>query len=362
MQLTGEIFKPLIPGAILAGLCAGFASLITILAPAYTETPLLYLLYQILNIINISFLTYMTAWVGYSAADRFGATPILGGMLGLITILPEINDISKTLLLYKEDVPQQSVLSSGSGGVIAVILGVYVLAHVERFLRARLGKTANAILTPLLTMLLCTTLYLLVVMPAAGYVSSVLCRGIEVFCMSDVAAVRIAAGAITAALFLPLVALGMHLGLSAIYVTQLNESGSISLYPALAMAGAGQVGAAIAIYQIAKENERLRNVIRSAVIPGICGIGQPLIFGVTLPLGKPFFYAGVGAIFGGAYVTAMEVAAINWGPSGLLAVFLMTTPSGPVWGMLHYLIGLLISCIMGFVITKITLRPEDITI
>ena len=172
--------------------------------------------------------------------------------------------------------------------------------------------------------------------------------------------VRVIAGALSATLFLPLVAMGMHMGFSAIYILQLEQTGVISLYPALAMAGAGQVGAAIAIYLLAEDNPYLRSIIKTAVPPGICGIGNPLIYGVTLPLGKPFLTAGLGALFGGAYVTLMQVASTTWGPSGILALFIMRTPQGMVPGMVHYAIGLGISAVMGFIITRLAVKQRDI--
>ena len=139
--------------------------------------------------------------------------------------------------------------------------------------------------------------------------------------------------------------------------------GYVMLYPALAMAGAGQVGAAIAISRKAKKvgNERLRNVIRGALPAGFLGVGEPLIYGVTLPMGKPFITAGLGAGFGGAFAMATEVAATTWGPSGLLALFVMTAgPHGAVQSVLCYAIGLVISYIMGFIITNAMVKDEEV--
>jgi sucrose PTS system EIIBCA or EIIBC component len=125
----------------------------------------------------------------------------------------------------------------------------------------------------------------------------------------------------------------------------------------LAMAGAGQVGAAIAIYLKAKKvnNTRMQSVIAGALPAGILGIGEPLIYGVTLPLGKPFITAGLGAGFGGAYVMATHVLANAWGPSGLVALPLMQPDS-----ILNYFLGIIISYIGGFLITNFFIKSETI--
>ncbi len=149
----------------------------------------------------------------------------------------------------------------------------------------------------------------------------------------------------------------------ALYSVQLEQFGYVMLYPALAMAGAGQVGAAIAIARKAKKvgNERMRNVIRGALPAGFLGVGEPLIYGVTLPMGKPFITAGLGAGFGGAFAMATEVAATTWGPSGLLALFVMTAgPHGAVNSVLCYGVGLVISYVMGYVITNLMVKDEEV--
>ena len=129
------------------------------------------------------------------------------------------------------------------------------------------------------------------------------------------------------------------------------------------MSGAGQVGAAIAIYMKAKKvgNNRIQSVIKGALPAGVLGVGEPLIYGVTLPMGKPFITAGLGAGFGGAFVMAMQVASTTWGPSGILALFVMTGgPNGATMSIAYYAIGLVISYIMGYIITNIAIKPEEV--
>ena len=367
LKMIGDIFVPLIPGILTAGLCAGLASLIAQIVPDYSDRKALNIVWQLLTLINRSFMTYMTAWAGYRAAERFGATPILGGMLGMITTLDGINQISLLMGLYNEQSPLDSVLTAGKGGVLAVIIGVFLLAKVEKKIRSRMPESVDVIFTPLLTLLVCVIPYILVIMPLLGYVSGGIVWVFSRLCMSESVLVRIIAGYVSTALFLPLVAAGMHHGLVALYSVQLQELGYVTLYPALAMAGAGQVGTAIALWFKAKRagNRRLCSVISGALPAGFLGIGEPLIYGVTLPLGKPFITAGLGAGFGGALVMAFEVAATTWGPSGLLGIFVMTAgPRGAVASALIYLAGLIVSYICSFIITGIAfdgrvLMPEE---
>ena len=117
LKIFGEIFVPLIPGVIASGLCAGINILIQQLNPGWADNRFLSIVCSMLGLINTSFLTYLTAWTGYRAAERFGGTPILGGMLGMITGLDGINLIAQTIGWWNESSPLDSMLRSGRGGI-----------------------------------------------------------------------------------------------------------------------------------------------------------------------------------------------------------------------------------------------------
>ena len=354
LKIVGDIFVPLIPGIIVAGICSGLSSLLIQFYPSYMDNKIVGTIYFLLNLISVSFNTYITAWAGYKAAERFNATPILGGMLGMIISLDSINSLSNLLGLYNAEVPLDSVLRAGRGGVLAAIFCSFLLSKVEKKIRSKMPDSLDTVVSPLLTIFICLIMLLFIIMPVLGYVSSIICDIIGYLSLSENIFVRILTGFISAAIFLPLVANGMHHGLIALYTIQLEKFGYISLYPALAMAGAGQVGAAIAIRIKAKKenNVKLVNTIDGSLFAGILGVGEPLIYGVTLPLGKPFFTAGFGAGIGGAFVMALEVASTAWGASGILGTVLMTAgPANPTTTMFRYLIGYVISLFFGFLFT-----------
>ena len=97
---------------------------------------------------------------------------------------------------------------------------------------------------------------------------------------------------------------GLHQILTPIHLEMIQKMGFTPLLPILAMAGAGQVGAAIALWVRCRKNKQLVNMIKGALPVGILGVGEPLIYGVTLPLGRPFITACIGGGIGGAVVAA----------------------------------------------------------
>ncbi len=363
LRSLGQIFAPLIPGIIAAGLCAGVSSLLKQMVPGYEDVPALVVVYNLLAGASSALTTYLTAWAGYRAAEVFGGTPILGGMLGMFTTLDNVNIIASAVGLYDDAQPLNAILRSGRGGVLAAIVGVWLMCRIEHEVHKRMPDALDAVFSPLVTFLFALVPYVLVVMPALGFVSKLLCDLIGFVAINTHPAVRMLAGYLGAALFLPMVAMGMHHGLIAIYTVQLDTFGYVTFYPALAMAGAGLVGASVALAGKARRvgNSHLLRVINGALPAGVLGIGEPLIYGVALPLGKPFVTAGLGAGFGGAFVMLMQVASTTWGPSGLLGTFVMTEgPHGVVASMGCYLAGWAISCAAGYLITRLAVADTDV--
>lgn len=359
LETIAGIFIPLIPAIIAAGIFNGFASLIgTLQANGNLPASNIWNMIQLMfSLIGTSFLGYFAIYTGINAAKRFGATEALGGMVGAMSIGVQINSISEMLGLFNADIPLNSILITGKGGIIGVIIGVYLLSKVEKAVRKAIPDVLDLIVTPVVSLLIVGLALVLVVMPVSGFLSDGLVNGLSVIINSDNTIVSVISGYILAAIFLPMVLLGLHHGLIPIYAIQLEAMGGVSLFPVLAMAGAGQVGAAIAIYLKAKKvnNKRMQSVIAGALPAGILGIGEPLIYGVTLPLGKPFITAGLGAGFGGAFVMATKVMATAWGPSGLVALPLMQPNS-----ILNYFLGVVISYIGGFIMTNIFIKNSQV--
>lgn len=138
---------------------------------------------------------------------------------------------------------------------------------------------------------------------------------------------------------------GLHHGLTPIHLELINTYGHTALLTILAMAGAGQVGAAMAIY-VKTKNQRLKNIIKGALPVGFLGIGEPLLYGVTLPLGRPFVTACMGGALGGAFQAVMATGAKGIGVSGLSLIPLIDDGK-----YLLYFLGLVVGYAGGFLFT-----------
>lgn len=359
LRVIADIFNPMIPAFIAGGICNGFGRIIKILMengtiPTNTFTTVSY---NIIALIGVAFLSYLAIFTGVNAAKQFGVSPMLGGMIGTASTNAAIGTIAKALGWVNEEVAAKSILAPNAGGVIGVVVGVWVLAQVEKRIHKEMPSALDITFTPLLSMLIVMPIFVLIVMPVTGVISVKISEFLDLFILSDNVIVSVVTGYLMAALFLPLVLFGLHRGLTPLYTLQIEKLGGTTLFPAVAQAGAGQVGAAFALWLKAKRvgNKRLQNVIAGGLPAGILGIGEPLIYGVTLPMMKPFITAGLGAGFGGAYVMAVHVMTASTSPSGILAV----THTLPEY-MIHFVIGILISYVAGAIITYFAISDDDV--
>ncbi|MGF7050267.1 PTS system sucrose-specific IIC component [Paenibacillus sp. DS2015] len=347
LRKIGNIFIPLIPALVGAGIINGIAGLLNNLITSGNDAAWLITLQPILGVIGSAFFGYLTIFAGINAAKEFGGTPSLGGAVAAIIVAPAVANITYIYPFFGE-----IKLNAGQGGIIGAILAAGLISAVEKFLRKRVPTAIDIIVTPTLSLLLVGLVTVFLLMPVSGIIS----QGIGDITIWLLAHGGPLAGFLLATLFLPLVMFGLHQALIPIHAELITQVGYTALLPILAMAGAGQVGSAIAIYLKLNKNSRLRNLIKGALPVGFLGIGEPLIYGVSLPLGRPFITACLGGGFGGALLglfamTDRFVGTVAIGPSGLVLIPLLKGEMGYGATVLVYLLGLIISYIAGFVLT-----------
>ncbi|MCG7210455.1 PTS transporter subunit EIIC [Streptomyces arenae] len=340
LRRVADVFVPLIPALIGCGVLAGLdgllvnAGLLTGLTPA-------------LAAIASGFMALISVFVGYNTAKVFGGTPVLGGAVAAIVVCPGVAKVTAFGV----------ALSPGQGGVLGALAAALLATYVERWCRGRVPDALDVLLTPTVTVLVAGLATLYGLMYVAGLVSTAIGTAANWL----LATTGPLAGLVLGGLFLPLVMLGLHQALIPIHTTLIQQQGYTVLLPLLAMAGAGQVGAALAVYVRLRHDTSLRTTIRSALPAGLLGVGEPLIYGVSLPLGRPFLTACAGGAAGGAFVGffAMlgdRVGATAIGPSGWALFPLVTGNRGPAVAAAVYAGGLLTGYAVGFLATYVGFR------
>ncbi|MGW4563496.1 PTS transporter subunit EIIC [Streptomyces sp. NPDC004561] len=337
LRRVANVFVPLIPALIGCGVLAGLNGLLVNTGALTGLTPAL-------SAVASAFMALIAVFVGHNTAKEFGGTPVLGGAVAAVVVYPGVAKVTAFGMH----------LAPGQGGVLGALAAAFLATRVEKWCRGRVPGALDVLLTPTVTVLVSGLVTLYGLMYAAGAVAAAIGTAAN-WLLATTGAV---AGLVLGGLFLPLVMLGLHQALIPIHTTLIEQQGYTVLLPLLAMAGAGQVGAALAVYVRLRHDVSLRTTIRSALPAGLLGVGEPLIYGVCLPLGRPFLTACAGGAAGGAFVGCFamlgtRVGATAIGPSGWALFPLLAGNRSPGVTAAIYAGGLLTGYAVGFVATYV---------
>lgn len=344
------IFTPLIPGFIAAGLLLGFATLLEQMFVIGQEpSQFMVDLVAYMKVFGKGLFAFLSILIGYNAQQAFGGSGVNGAILASLFVLGYNPDATSGIYSGMSEFFGYTI--DPRGNIIGVLLAAIIGAQVERRVRRYMPDDLDMILTSVVTLLIMGVVTFVVIMPIGGE----LFKGMSwlFLNLND----NPLGAAVLAGLFLISVVFGIHQGFVPVYFALMEAQGFNSLFPILAMAGGGQVGAALALYAKSNKEAVLRTQIKGAIIPGILGIGEPLIYGVTLPRVKPFVTACIGGAAGGFFIGLVSYLGLPvglntvFGPSGIVAIPLMTSDHGIFTGMLVFVTGLIISYIVGFLAT-----------
>ncbi len=332
-----QVFTPLIPAFAGAGLLFGIMKVLTVIfnvAGVVMFDPGTSQFMFALNVLASTFFTYLNIAVAIQAAKVMGGNPYLGLIAGGIII--NLGALAGTPMgMFNLS------FTNGRGGTIAALAAGALIAIVEKKIKEHTPNALRIHLPSLLSIVIVGLVTIYLIQPVAGIITD----GITAVFLWLLDNAGFMAYAIIAALFLPLVCTGMHHGLSPVHLSFIQTLGYTPLYACCSMAGGGQVGASLALYLKYREEKQLREAIVAGLPIGILGIGEPLIFGVTMPLGIPFITACIGAGFGGAVLGFFPgQGAVTMNVSGILGALVNTKP-------MAYLLAYAVSIIAGFIIT-----------
>lgn len=332
-----QVFTPLIPVFAGAGLIFGVMKIMTVIfnmtgMPLFDPGSSQFMF--VMNVLASTFFTYLNVAVAMSAAKVMGGNPYLGLVAGGIIInLGSLAGMEMGIMGL--------VFTNGRGGTLAALAAGALIAVVEKEIKKRVPDALKIHLPSLISIIVVGLVTIYLIQPVAGVITDLVTNAF-LWLLENAGFL---AYAIIAGFFLPLVMTGMHHGLSPVHTTFIESLGYTPLYACCSMAGGGQVGASLALYLKYRNNKSLKEAIIGGLPAGILGIGEPLIFGVTLPLGRAFVTACLGAACGGAVLGFFPgQGAITMNVSGILGMLVNVMPAA-------YLLAYAVSIAAGFVIT-----------
>jgi len=355
IDIVSSIFTPVLGVLAASGMIKGFNALFVALGWLTNTSGT----YQILNATGDALFYFLPIFLGYTAIKKFGGTPFIGMAIGSALVYPTLSGLTAGEPLYTVfagtifespifitflGIPV--ILMSYSSSVIPIILATYFAAKVEKWLKSVIPDVIKLFVVPLLTLLIVVPVTFLLIGPVATWASNLLGQGtLFLYNLSPVIA-----GIILGGLWQVIVIFGLHWGLVPIAINNVATMGFDTILALVFAASFAQIGAVLAI-MVKTKNQKLKTLSIPAFISGIFGVTEPAIYGVTLPLKKPFIISCIGGGIGGAIIGLTNVKGYIIGGLGIFGIPSYISPDGlgmDLWGAL---IAIVVGFVAAFILT-----------
>lgn len=234
------------------------------------------------------------------------------------------------------------VMMSYSSTVIPIILAIIVMCKLEKLCNKLIHDSVKNFVTPLILLAVMVPVTLIVFGPFGVYTGNLIADAlVSAFRFSP-----LLAGAVLGACWQLLVIFGVHWGLVPVFINNIAVHGRDGIKPAAAASVFAQTGAAFGV-MLKTKNKKLRTLAGSATLTALFGITEPAVYGVTLPLKRPFIAGIIGGAVGGAIIGQAGTQAFASGAPGLLTLPIFYGPGGQGFP------GLILGIVAAFTISAV---------
>lgn len=350
--LISEIFTPIIPLFAGSGILKGLVVLATTLG-WLSETSGTY---HILAAASNAVFYFLPIFLAFSAAKTFKVNGYIAGVIAAALIEPNLTGLLTSGGKASTDFLGIPVaLMQYTSTVMPAILGIFFYSFVEKFLKKYIRESMQLVFVPLLSLVITVPLTLMVFGPAGVYLGEGLAAVIT--WMMDINGPI--SGAIIAGGWNILVIFGIQWAVNPVMISNISSFGFDRIVPLTGAANFGMAGAALGVFLKSKQS-RTRSISGSAFASILlAGVTEPTVYGIAIPLKKPFVAACIGAAAGGAVMGFAKVKAIAFvfGSLTTLPAFISST----FW---WYVIGLAVSLVVAMITTLVsgfdeTLMPQE---
>lgn len=302
LNTVAAIFTPVVPAIAASGMLKGILAIAVMVANNFYQVDLKPLnTYIILSAASDALFYFMPVILGYSAAKVFKTNEYIAMVIGATLCYPTIVSLmteESAVTLFGLHVTKANYVST----VIPIILAIFMLAYVQRFLEKVIPEVLKIIMVPTLSLLLMIPATLLLFGPIGIYLGD----GVNWLYYYIMNFSPILLGGFIGGIWCVLVIFGAHRGLVPIGINDVARTGRQNLLAFAGAANFSQAGAAFGVF-VRTKNKDLKAVAASATVTALFGITEPAIYGANLRLKKPMIYAVASGAAGGALM--------GWGSS-----------------------------------------------
>ncbi|HAY53327.1 MAG TPA: PTS beta-glucoside transporter subunit EIIBCA [Lactobacillus sp.] len=300
MDIVSGVFGPIVPAIAGAGMIKGLMAGMAALKWISNTTPT----YQVIDMLASGVFTFLPFFVAVSAArifkvNEFLALPIAAAMqFPTLTAAPAAGQISSSMLFGPIPVP----VFNYAGTVIPIILSIWLLSYIWRFVDKHLPDAMRTVFTPTISLFIGGIIALTVVGPLGIYGGNWLADGVRwLFSVSS-----IFAGIVVGAIRPIAVMTGLHHAMTPIALQNFANQGYDQFMPKLFMANMAISGATLAVY-FKTSSKKEKSIVVSSAISAFLGITEPALFGVLTKYKKAFIAATIGSSVASAFISFFGV-------------------------------------------------------
>lgn len=148
-----------------------------------------------------------------------------------------------------------------------------------------------------------------------------------------------------------LVIFGLHWGVVPIGYNNLAVHGIDPILALIFAASFAQIGAVLGVW-VKTKDKKLKTLSIPAFISGIFGVTEPAIYGITLPLKKPFIMSCIAGGVGGAILGVFGTQSYMTGGLGIFTLPTFISPKdGITAGFWGAIVSMVVSLLVGFILT-----------
>lgn len=366
MGVLGEIFAPIIPALICGGLVLGFRNIIGEVnffdangafdlehgTQSIADMWTFWMgMYNFLWVIGEAVFHMLPVGICWSVARKMGTTPILGIILGLTLVSPQLLNGFSAATASAEDIAAHTydfgffqIQGTGyQGQVIAALMAAFVLVGLEKFWTKVTPEVVRQIVVPFMSLVPAVFIAHLIVGPIGWAIGNAIADAVQWGLGSNV---RVLFAALFGLLYAPLVMTGLHHMTNAIDTQMVSLYNYTTLWPMIALSNIAQGSAVLAMSVLQKKNERAQQINIPACISCYLGVTEPALFGVNLKYKFPLVCGMIGSALAAMVCTGFGVQAVSIGVGGIPGILSIVFQ---FWGI--FAVCMAIAIVVAFALT-----------
>lgn len=366
VDIISGIFQPILGIMAACGMIKGVNMLFMTLG-LYAETSGGY---RIINAIGDALFTFLPLFLGYTSAKKFGLKPMVGLVIGGIMCYPGIQ--SSTLSgsleplytmfegtmfaspVYIDFFGIPVISMDYTSTVIPVIFIVYFASKCEKLFSKIVPDLVKFFFVPMLTLLVALPIGFLLIGPVATFGSKIIAE--TIISIRNVSPML--AGGLVGLTWQILVIFGLHWGFIPVYINNIVTNGYDNvMMPFFACTFA--TSAVILVIMMKTKDRKMKELCLPNFISGIFGVTEPGIYGILLPLKKPFIISCIAGGIGGAFYGFCNFRKFSMGGMGIFEFPAMMEPDGSWGNLLVAGSGVLLTMLVAVILMLLFYKEKD---